>query len=167
MSSKKRPSGSGGHSKSSGKRQKKEEEEYFQIPGFNEKQMALIKKAQENANDDPLLILDWNPEWDDPDGTAPVIEALLNHGGQDPQDSRFIFHFNTYAELIQCRDALREITPQAFHLPPGAVATMNEMMAEDATPIEPEQPIASAWIVQKIQTLSSDCAEDRAFFARV
>jgi hypothetical protein len=96
-------------------------------------------------------------------GKGPVIAAILANGGADPKNSGFIYHFNTYDQLMLCRDTLQVVAPQAFHMSPLAIATANAYLPPGQA-IAPQQAIARAWIVQKTQVLSTDYSEDKAFF---
>ena len=86
---------------------------------------------------------------------------ILANGGEDPQNSRFIFHFKSYVSLMHCRDSMRITVPEAFHPSPTVVNNYNQMFGlHVAQPI----PMAEAWIILKTAILSSDYCQDFAFF---
>ena len=43
-----------------------------------------------------------------------VVNHILSNGGEDPPNSGFIFHFQSYAALVNCRQSLRNVVPIAF-----------------------------------------------------
>lgn len=96
-----------------------------------------------------------------------VINHILGNGGSDPQNSGFIFHFQSYQQMITCRDSMRITVPAAFHNSPNLVLQINAMLPPNVPPLPAPVPMAEAWIVLKTAILSTDYKCDIAFFVIV
>lgn len=92
-----------------------------------------------------------------------VVEFILAHKGSDPEQSGFIFHFQTCQDLLTCRDKMRAAIPAAFHVGAGVIADIN--MAHN-TQIPAPVPMAEALIIFKTQVLATDYKADSSFFLR-
>jgi len=132
---------------------------------FTADEQTFIKNAFDStcANlDDPiLLVLHWNPEWLQNEANSIVRDQAITHflanGATDSEVSGFLFHFQTYQSLLQCRDSLRVTVPNAFHYSPTLVA---QFSINTPLPI----PMAHAWIIMKTQVMATDYRKDIAFF---
>ena len=77
-----------------------------------------------------------------------VVEYICGNGGNDTKESGFIFHFQTFQELLECRDTMQDEIEEAFH-------RLGEI------------EMAEAWIISKTAVLSTDYKRDTRFFVRI
>ena len=132
---------------------------------FTATEQTFMKNAFSRANlENPILVLHWNPEWLQNEANLIVRDQAITHflanGATDSEGSGFLFHFQTYQSLLQCRDSLRVTVPNAFHYSPTLVAQFG---INTPLPI----PMAHAWIIMKTQVMATDYRKDIAFFVIV
>lgn len=94
-----------------------------------------------------------------------VINYILNHGGTDTQASDFIFHFQTFQDLLAARDSMRMDIQKAFN---KSVETVNEINAilqhHHLPPLPAPVPMADAYIIMKTAVIATDYRADTGFF---
>jgi hypothetical protein len=88
-----------------------------------------------------------------------VVTHILANGGTDSMNSGFIFHFQTFQDLLGCRNSMRLIVPDAFHHSPASLIAFGI----DVPPV----PMAEAWVIVKTAVLATDYREDSAFWVKV
>ncbi|CAG8560956.1 9100_t:CDS:1 [Ambispora gerdemannii] len=110
----------------------------------------------------PVLIVSPDTVWVDQHGIAAynaVMDHFATHGlapnQRRDENSRCIFHFRTKAELYTVRDAIHNLAPNAFCIPPSLRAQH---------PNAQQVPVGIAWIVSKVGVRDSDFGEDVNFF---
>ena len=135
---------------------------------FSEADIEKIGESFDIAHDDdPLLVLKWNPAWlaiaNNHIIKQQVLQFLLGHS-TDEMNSEFIFHFQSFQSLLGCREAMRTVIPAAFTYPPGLVATFNNQYGIN---IPAPVPMAQAWIIIKTAVLATDYREDVVFFVNI
>ena len=127
----------------------------------------IIMASISNADvDDPILILDWNQTWvgNNVQTKQAVIQFLRTNGATDRNHSDFIFHFQSFDDLIRCQEAMRVAIPIAFHDPLGVVDRINTRYnLQIPVPV----PMARVWVVIKTAVLSTDYNELRSFFSNI
>lgn len=77
-----------------------------------------------------------------------VIEYIVSSGGDDAKESGFIFHFQSFQDLLECRDSMQDQIDEAFYSPG-------------------EIEMAEAWIISKTAVLATDYKRDTRFFLRI
>ena len=116
--------------------------------------------------DEIILILNWNPIWLQNQANlivqVQVTAYILANGGTDPKNSGFIYHFQSYQTLLECRDSMRLAIPAAFHASPNTIYEYNQTYNLN---IAPSIHMADAWLIFKTPAvLATDYSRDTAFF---
>ena len=116
--------------------------------------------------DEIILVLNWNPIWLQNQANLIVREKvnayILAYGGTDPKDSGFIYHFQSYQTLSDCRDSMRLAIPAAFHASSSIIDEYNQTYNLN---IPPSIHMADAWLIFKTPAvLATDYSRDTAFF---
>ena len=76
-----------------------------------------------------------------------MFDHIIAHGGSDSMDSGFMFHFQTYQNLMLCRESMRGTVPGAFHHSAVAMIEFGHL---------PPVPMAEAWVIMKTAVLATD-----------
>jgi hypothetical protein len=104
-----------------------------------------------------------------------IIDIIVENGGSDPQNSRFIFHFNSFGNLFACRDRLDEYLCDSVRGRRNSEAAKPfytsplTMPSEEASRSSTTATIADAWIVCRTAGEDEeefDVLRDKKFFLR-
>ncbi|GMF31532.1 unnamed protein product [Phytophthora fragariaefolia] len=99
--------------------------------GLSDEQRQVLEKELDRTDEDALLVLRFNPNWQGQFAVGTVCDAIATFGmrGRARRDAgegchRWIFHFDHYQDIEPCRNAIQLAYPEAFALPTSAVTTV-------------------------------------------
>ncbi|CAG8614941.1 910_t:CDS:2 [Ambispora gerdemannii] len=127
------------------------------LPKVSEKDIEKYDKQLDKVDEfDPVLIISPNHNWIN-QHTLQNYQTVMNAFATDSlrrnnrrdENSLCVFHFSTVTELYTVRRNIRTLHPNAFFDP-------------NAQP--QQQPIGTAWILNKVGVRKSDFGEDDSFF---
>ena len=140
----------------------------------------VLENVLTNLKDDPLLVLQVNPNWI-PNGGASadaVLDAIAVHdmpvappgAPQERRDklvgcSRWIFQFKNTSDIVQCKMAIQALHLNAFAFTPTAAAQFAALFPlNPPLPVHATQPLAEAVVINKVAITSSDAMSFPFFY---
>lgn len=137
--------------------------------GLSDEQRQTLEKELNLADEDALLVLRLNPNWQGQVAVATVCDAIATFGmaGDSRRDSGegchgWIFHFEWYQDIVECKNALKIAHREAFAMSPGSVEIV--VGAGVARENLPTEPLAYGAIVIKIAVRQDDAVAYDFFY---
>ena len=94
-------------------------------------------------------------------GLAPIRNFITANGGEDNQNSGFMYHFETIDQLYECQNLLKINFPYIFHLSANSI----QFIAQNYGVVVPAPiPIGYAWIITKVLIRTSEHSVINNFF---
>jgi hypothetical protein len=148
---------------------------------LSEEEAQVLGNVLSKLQDDPLLVLKFNPNWI-PDGGAnadaildaiavfemPVAPPGAPQTRRDDQVgcNRWIFQFKSSSDMIRCRNSIQALHINAFAFTPTAAAKIAARYPlGPPLPAQDTQPLAETVVITKFVVTSSDTMEFPFFYA--
>ncbi|KAL3657371.1 hypothetical protein V7S43_017690 [Phytophthora oleae] len=132
--------------------------------GLSDKQRQVLEKELDLTDEDSLLVLRFNPNWQGQVAVATVCDAIaaFEQCTSRQRGHRWIFHFDHYQDLLPCKTAIRLAHPEAFAVSPDAVTTAVAAGAVRAN-LQTE-PLAYGVVINKIAVHQDDAGTFDFFY---
>ena len=140
---------------------------------LTENEAAVLEKAICKLKDDPLMVVQINPNWRRRAGAAAatILDAIAVHNmpgvqRRDDMDGcrRWVFQFRNSSDINPCKAAIRALHPSAFAVSAEVVAALGGVALPANLRAQVAHPLGKAVIINKISTSRSDVLHFPFFF---
>ena len=140
---------------------------------LTENEAAVLEKAICKLKDDPLMVVQINPNWRRRAGAAAatILDAIAVHNmpgvqRRDDMDGcrRWVFQFRNSSDINPCKAAIRALHPSAFAVSAEGVAALGGPAIPANLRAQVAHPLGKAVIINKISTVRSEIMELPFFF---
>ncbi|DAZ96338.1 TPA: hypothetical protein N0F65_007988 [Lagenidium giganteum] len=139
--------------------------------GLSDEQRQVLEKELNRTDEDPLLVLRFNPNWQGQVAVGTVCDAIATFGmrGGARRDSGegchgWVFHFDHYQDLGPCKTAIALAHPEAFAFSPRAITRAEAAFGAAARANLPTEPLAYAVVINKIAIRQDDAGSLEFFY---
>lgn len=137
--------------------------------GLSEAQLLVLRSELETTTEDPVLVVQVNPNWVHIHGQR-AADDVLNFIGEFEMDEnerrdteagrRFLYHFIFSSDIGRCEDATKAAFPMAFAMNPRCAV----LAVARGARVEEDIPLRSCAVVHKVGIRQDDVERSKFFY---